>query len=48
MAYESQQTGCLEDKGTVVPLLGFNVEDESRLSQSEAKEEESYVQPWGS
>jgi len=39
--------GCLE-KGAVVSLLGSDVEDDSRLPQQEAKEEESYVQPWGS
>lgn len=40
--------GVLENKGTIVPLLGSDVEDESRLPQAEEKEEESYFQPWRS
>lgn len=38
----------LQNKGTIVPLMSSDFEDESRVTQSEAKEEESYVRPWKS
>lgn len=38
---KSQQTVCPENKGTIVPFLGYDAEDEIRLPQPGAKEEEN-------